>query len=130
MARRSTIGIRFPKYEFLPSALCSWLSVHRNDGDTVTLDSNNARCHSYTMPPRITIKELHAATGEQVRRAGTSRSPVVVTDRGRPVAVLANPSLLKPRSRKRKLLPEFQALMARSPGSDLHDDLDAVRGDR
>lgn len=82
------------------------------------------------MPSRITIKELHAATGEQVRRAGMSRGPVVVTDRGQPVAVLANPSLLKPRPRKRKLLPEFEALMAGTPGSDLHDDLDAVRGDR
>jgi prevent-host-death family protein len=87
-------------------------------------------CHCDTMPSRITIKELHATTGEQVRRAGTSRGPVVVTDRGRPVAVLANPSLLKPRSRRRTLLPEFVTLMARSPGNDVHDDLDTVRGDR
>ena len=82
------------------------------------------------MSSKITIKELHATTGEQVRRAGTSRGPVVVTDRGHPVAVLANPSLLRPRQRKRALLPEFESLMARSPGNDLHDDLDAVRGDR
>jgi prevent-host-death family protein len=51
----------------------------------------SSRCHSYTMPLTITIKELHRATGEAVRRAGASRVPVVVTDRGEPVAVLANP---------------------------------------
>jgi prevent-host-death family protein len=82
------------------------------------------------MPPRITIKELHATTGEIVRRAGSSRVPIVVTDRGQPVAVLSNPSLLKPRRRKRTLLPEFAALMARKPGNDVLDDLDAIRGDR
>ena len=79
---------------------------------------------------KITIKELHQTTGEYVRRAGTSRSPVVVTDHGKPVAVLASLSLVKPRRRKRTLLPEFKALMAKPPGSDLMDDLDAVRGDR
>jgi PHD/YefM family antitoxin component YafN of YafNO toxin-antitoxin module len=82
------------------------------------------------MPPSITIKELHATTGEHVRRAGLSRSPVVVTDRGQPVAVLASPALLKPRRRKRTILPEYEALMARKPGNDMLDDLDAVRGDR
>jgi prevent-host-death family protein len=82
------------------------------------------------MPARITIKELHATTGEIVRRAGSSRVPIVVTDRGQPVAVLSNPSLLKPRRRKRTLLPDFAALMARKPGNDVLDDLDAIRGDR
>ena len=82
------------------------------------------------MPLSITIKELHATTGEHVRRAGLSRSPVVVTDRGQPVAVLASPALLKPRRRKRTILPEYEALMARKPGNDMLDDLDAVRGDR
>jgi antitoxin (DNA-binding transcriptional repressor) of toxin-antitoxin stability system len=85
--------------------------------------------HSDTMPPSITIKELHATTGEHVRRIGASRSPVIVTDRGQPVAVLANPSLLKPRRRHRTLLPEFAALMAQTPGNDLLDDLNAVRGE-
>ena len=78
----------------------------------------------------ITIKELHRATGEAVRRAGASRIPVVVTDHGEPVAVIANPSLLKVRRRKRTLLPEFKALMAKAPGNDVVEDLDAVRGDR
>jgi prevent-host-death family protein len=78
----------------------------------------------------ITIKELHRLTGESVRRAGASRVPVTVTDRGEPVAVIANPSLLKPRRRKRTLLPEFKDLMAKSPGNDVAEDLDAVRGER
>jgi hypothetical protein len=82
------------------------------------------------MPSTITIKQLHATTGEHVRRAGTSRLPVIITDRGEQVAILANPSLLKPRRRKRVLLPEFAALMARKPGNDVLDDLNAVRGDR
>lgn len=82
------------------------------------------------MPPSITIKELHATTGEHVRRIGASRSPVFVTDRGQPVAVLASPSLLKVRRRKRTLLPEYKALMARVTGDDVLGDLDAVRGDR
>jgi prevent-host-death family protein len=78
----------------------------------------------------ISIKELHQTTGECVRRAGASRSPVIVTDHGKPVAVLASPSLLKPKRRKRALLPEYKALMAKTPGNDLMDDLNAVRGDR
>lgn len=82
------------------------------------------------MPSTITIKELHATTGDHVRRAGNSRSPVIITDRGERVAVLANPSLLKPRRRRRVLLPEFAALMARKPGNDVLDDLNATRGDR
>ncbi len=82
------------------------------------------------MPPSITIKELHATTGEHVRRAGGARTPILITDRGEPVAVLSNPALLKPRRRKRTLLPEFAALMARAPGADVIHDLDAIRGDR
>ena len=55
---------------------------------------------------------------------------MVVTDRGQPVAVLANPALLTPRRRTRTLLPEFAAMMTRKPGRDLQTDLDTVRGDR
>jgi len=80
---------------------------------------------------KITIKELHRTTGEHVRRAAASKRPVIVTDHGKPVAVLANPSLLKPtRKRKRVLLPEFIALMAQPYAGNSQDDLDAVRGDR
>jgi antitoxin (DNA-binding transcriptional repressor) of toxin-antitoxin stability system len=37
----------------------------------------------------ITIKQLHAKTGSTVRRA--ARSPVQVTDRGRPIAIISGP---------------------------------------
>ena len=82
------------------------------------------------MPPSITIKELHATTGEHVRRAGSARTPILVTDRGEPVAVLSNPALLKPKRRKRTLLPEFAALMTRGTTGSVLEDMDAVRGDR
>jgi antitoxin (DNA-binding transcriptional repressor) of toxin-antitoxin stability system len=82
------------------------------------------------MPSHITIKELHATTGEHVRRAGSARSPVMITDRGRPVAFLANPSLLTPRKRKRTLLPEYEAMMAGPPGNGIEGALDEIRGDR
>jgi prevent-host-death family protein len=78
----------------------------------------------------ITIKELHRTTGEHVRRAGASRTPIIVTDHGEPVAVLASPSMLKPKRRKRVLIPGFKEFMERPPGNDLMEDLDAVRGDR
>ena len=78
----------------------------------------------------ITIKELHATTGEHVRRAGASRVPAFVTDRGETVAAIVNPSLLRARRRPRILLPEFEALMVRASGCDVLEDLDAVRGER
>ena len=78
----------------------------------------------------ITIKELHATTGEHVRRAGSGRAPILITDRGQPVAVLANPSLLKTRRRRRTILPEYESLMKQPPSHDVLNDLDAVRGDR
>jgi antitoxin (DNA-binding transcriptional repressor) of toxin-antitoxin stability system len=82
------------------------------------------------MPLSITIKELHATTGDHVRRAGRSRVSVVVTDRGQPVAALASLALLRPHRRKRTVLPEYEVLMARQPGHDMIEDLTAVRGDR
>jgi antitoxin (DNA-binding transcriptional repressor) of toxin-antitoxin stability system len=82
------------------------------------------------MAASITIKELHATTGEHVRRAGAALVPVFVTDRGEPVAVLANPALLKQRRRQRTLLPEFAELMGQAPTDDVSDDFDAVRADR
>jgi hypothetical protein len=78
----------------------------------------------------ITIKQLHATTGEHVRRACKSRRPVVITDRGEAVAVLANPAMLKPQRRTRVILPGYERLMSRRPGTDLQEDLDAIRGDR
>ena len=82
------------------------------------------------MPVSITIKELHASPGALVRRAAKSRSPILITDRGNPVAALASLSLIGSKKRPRILLPEFQRMMRRKPGADLAGDLDAVRGDR
>jgi len=78
----------------------------------------------------ITIKELHRTTGKYVRLAGSSRTPLVVTNHGKEVAVIANPSLLKGRHRKRTILPEYETLMAKTPGNNLLDDLNAIRGER
>ena len=82
--------------------------------------------------PTLTIKELHDDTGSSVRRAGAARRPVAITDRGELVAVLANPSLVRPASRKRVLLPEYEAMMAASAGkgNDIQAALDEIRGDR
>ena len=82
------------------------------------------------MPSCITIKDLHATTGDHVRRAGLSRTPVVISDRGHPVAVLANPSLLTPRKRKRTTLPEYEAMMAGPAANDIQAALDEIRGER
>jgi prevent-host-death family protein len=78
----------------------------------------------------VTLKQLHASTGEIVRRAGASRSPVIVTDRGQPIAVLASPMLAAKPRRPRVLSPEFKALMRQPPGTDLAQDIDAIRGER
>ncbi len=82
------------------------------------------------MGARISIKQLHQTTGEHVRRAAASGTAIEVTDRGRPVAVLAHPSLLVPKRRRRVLLAEYKALVARSSKGSVLADLDAVRGDR
>jgi antitoxin (DNA-binding transcriptional repressor) of toxin-antitoxin stability system len=78
----------------------------------------------------ITIKQLHAKTGEHVRRAGQSRTPVPVTDRGKLVAVLVAPYLLPAKRRRRTLLPEYAKFLANARSSDVLKDLDAVRADR
>lgn len=82
------------------------------------------------MAQSITIKELHATTGEHVRRAGAARGAVIITDRGKPVAVLANPSLLTANRRKRTLLPEYEAMMATAAGNTVQGALDEIRGER
>lgn len=79
----------------------------------------------------ISIKELHANTGEQVRQAGQSRRPVAVTDRGKVVAVLVGPSFLNQKKRLRRVLPkDYLALLGKTPITDVQEDLDAVRGER
>ncbi len=52
------------------------------------------------MPPAVSIKELHAKMGEIVRRVGASRAPLIVTDRGKSVAILASPDAFPTSDRK------------------------------
>ncbi len=82
------------------------------------------------MAASISIKQLHQTTGEHVRLAARSKSPIEVTDRGKPVAVLARPALLVTKPRRRILLSEYKALLARKSSGKILGDLDAVRGDR
>jgi antitoxin (DNA-binding transcriptional repressor) of toxin-antitoxin stability system len=82
------------------------------------------------MAMSISIKQLHQTTGVHVRQAAQSASPIQVTDRGKPVAVLANPTLLQPKRRRRTLLAEYKALLSRKTSGSVLADLDAIRGDR
>jgi antitoxin (DNA-binding transcriptional repressor) of toxin-antitoxin stability system len=82
------------------------------------------------MATSISIKQLHQTTGELVRLAATSSSAIQVTDRGKPVAVLARAALLLRKRRRRTLLPEYKALLLRKSRGSVLDDLEAVRGDR
>ena len=78
----------------------------------------------------ISIKELHAKTGAQVRRVSKSRNPITVTDRGKPIAVLISTEFLSTAPRRRTLLPAYAKLLSKPLSHDVLDDLDAVRGDR
>jgi hypothetical protein len=73
----------------------------------------------------VSIKELHARTGLHVRRS--VKGPINVTDRGKVIAVIADPTLVSERKRRRSLLPEYNALLRGRAGDDVLDDLDAVR---
>lgn len=68
--------------------------------------------------------------GPSVHSAAASRRPISITDRGEQVAVLANPTLVRPRPRKRVLLPAYVAMMAQPPGNDIQTALDKTRGAR
>ena len=78
----------------------------------------------------FTIKQLHDDTCRLVRRAGAAKRPIAITDRGEEVAVLANPAFVRPQSRHRVLLPEYEAMMAQPPGNDIQAALDEIRGER
>jgi prevent-host-death family protein len=80
----------------------------------------------------LSIKELHAKTGELVRKAALSQVPIEITDRGKPIAVLISPVLAQKRKRTRVLLPEYQAYLKKKPYRtySILDDLSAVRDDR
>jgi antitoxin (DNA-binding transcriptional repressor) of toxin-antitoxin stability system len=82
------------------------------------------------MGSSISIKQLHQKTGEQVRRAAHASDAITITDRGKPIAILAKPALLASRPRRRTLLAEYEELLAREPSGNVLDDLDSVRGDR
>ncbi len=81
-------------------------------------------------PAVLTVEQLHDDTGALVRRAGAARRPVPITDRGELVAVLANPALVRPVSRQRVLLPEYEALMVSAPANQLQAALGELRGER
>jgi hypothetical protein len=81
-------------------------------------------------PAVLTVQQLHDDPGASVRRAGAARRPVPITDRGELVAVLAHPALVRPVSRQRVLLPEYEALMASTPANHLQAALDELRGER
>jgi len=68
----------------------------------------------------ITIKELHEKTGELVRQAAQAHKPVPVTDRGKVVAMLVAPKLVKATRRIRRVLPkDYLAMMANLPRTDV-----------
>ncbi len=66
-------------------------------------------CHNVHMKA-ISIRELHLRTGRWVRSIG-DRGPMVVTDRGRPVATLVP---FEARA-ARKGLPDREAAIAKLP---------------
>lgn len=82
------------------------------------------------MGPSISITQLHQNTGDQVRRAARSHTAITITNRGKPVAILAKLSLLPSKPRRRTLLPEYKALLARKSSASVLDDLEDIRGDR
>ncbi len=101
--------------------------AHRRGGNKLDCTRES---DTVTLMATITIKELHAKTGEEVRKAGKSRKPVAVTDHGKLVAVLAPPHLYRSAVRRRVLLPEYTTLLAKVGENGVLDDLDAVRADR
>ena len=79
----------------------------------------------------VSIKELHEKTGELVRQAGRSRTPMPVTDRGKIVAILAAPESVARKRPKPVLLAEYLAVIAQmQPSNDMLEALDEVRGER
>lgn len=81
----------------------------------------------------VTLTQLRAKTALYVRMASNSTIPILITDRGRSVAVLAPISMSNPVALRRinKLLPEFAEWIQRPTRGDFtQSDLDAIRGDR
>jgi hypothetical protein len=82
-------------------------------------------------PVEISIKQLHEKTGELVRQAALAKSPVKVTDRGRVIALLGSPKLLKSVKPPKRGLPEnYLAFVKTLPRTDLVQLLQEERGKR
>ncbi|RRJ94306.1 hypothetical protein Ga0100231_007975 [Opitutaceae bacterium TAV4] len=87
------------------------------------------------MPATVPLTELYAKTGEHVRLAGKTKTPMSITDRERLVAVSPPPapaSSVPEKRHQRVILPEYAALLgkaANAPGNNVLDDLDAVRSE-
>jgi len=78
----------------------------------------------------LSIKELHAKTGQQVRRASKNRHPITITDRGKSIALLISVDFFQKKVRVRNLLPDYAKFIAKVRSHDVLEDLDAIRGDR
>jgi len=77
----------------------------------------------------ISIKQLHQTTGVHVRRAASQFS-IDVTDRGKPVAVLATPPFNTHTPTPHLAGPSTRRCFHAKPRAVCFADLDAVRGDR
>ena len=82
------------------------------------------KCDTLCHMKDITIRELHHSTGRWIRRAARSQS-IVITDRGRPVAVLSayNEALAG------KPLPDREAWIAGLPRLE-RDSAELISEDR
>lgn len=78
----------------------------------------------------ISIKELHAKTGEHVRQASKTRYPILITDHGKGIAFLVSANFLQKKRPKRTLLPGYKKMMNKRFSGSVLEDLDAIRGER
>jgi prevent-host-death family protein len=71
---------------------------------------NEKMCHIVHMKA-LSIRDLHLQTGHWVRKAQRNRAPIIITDRGRPVATLTAFDA----STRAKPLPKREAEIRRMP---------------
>jgi hypothetical protein len=102
------------------------LSQHEM-GRSVAPDLQKNRASVTVSLVEISIKDLHEKTGELVRQAALARNPVEVTDRGKVIAVLGSPKLIKPKAIKRGLPGEYLAFVKKLPRTDVMRYLDELR---
>lgn len=86
--------------------------------------TDGLKCDTLCHMKDITIRELHHSTGRWVRQAGRSQV-IVITDRGRPVAVLSPYSA----TMDAKPLPDREAWISKLPRLK-HDSADIISEDR